>query len=67
MRVKVQDGGRVKNVAMLWPVKTVDMGLTPTQQAAQLSGSSGGFAMDGRGNDGAGMSDSRAKRGAIHQ
>jgi hypothetical protein len=61
--VQVRDGGKVKNVAMSWPVKTVDMRLTPTQQAAQLSGSSGASTMGGRGNDGTTMNERRASEG----
>lgn len=61
--VQVRDGAKVENVAMSWPVKTVDMGWTPTHQAAQLSGSSGGTAVGGRGNDGTTMNQRRAGEG----
>ena len=42
---QVSNRGKARNVAMLWPVKVVDMGLTPTMEREQMSGGSGGSGM----------------------
>lgn len=49
---QVQSGGKVRSVAMAWPVKLVDMGPDPALPNEQSSGSSGDAGM--RGNDGGG-------------
>ncbi|OGB23594.1 MAG: hypothetical protein A3I66_24025 [Burkholderiales bacterium RIFCSPLOWO2_02_FULL_57_36] len=44
---QVRSGGKVRTVAMAWPVKLVDMGATPTLQGGQSSGGSGDAGMSG--------------------
>jgi hypothetical protein len=43
---QVRNGGKAKTLAMSWPAKTVDMGLTPALHAGQSSGGTAGGGMD---------------------
>ncbi len=48
---QVRNSGKVTTVAMAWPMKTVDMGLTPGTTITQSSGSSTGAGMSGSSDD----------------
>lgn len=47
---QVSNSGRVRTVAMAWPIKTVDMGLAPGAPIMQSSGSSAGAGTGGTGD-----------------
>lgn len=48
-RAQVRAGGRVKTLAMAWPVSVIDMAVAPDQPAGQSSGGSGDAGMSGGG------------------